>query len=424
MFKWFMCFLIFLSISHEIAGQEVIEKRHNLKSLIDIAINRNYKLRAIRSEQESLNFAADASKKYMNPKLNFEIQRLPATSPYRFDNVDMYMLSISQEIILPSKLDKRYDIAIIKKQKKEQELNYEISKISASLQMLYFGLYGKKKEYELLSKKRDTLKEIIDSAEQLYLNKKGMQSDIFQMRSELKMLDSRMESLRADIYKILAELSAFTDLQLNEGEISFDDVSIEDAEIDEKKALEFARLRPEIKITELEKKMSQIEYEYARSSSLVPDLMVSGGYGYSYHMPDGFYFMFSINLPFFNSRNEDEVKMQQKMYGASSEMLKQMILETESESLYLSKKINSVISAKKYIGEAIDLSKLRFESEKTAYLNGSGLYINMIQALKDLYEAQIEFYRMESELGMLYAELERCCNAPISELKITKEGGK
>jgi outer membrane protein TolC len=378
--------------------------------LLKDALSNNSEIKAIESKIDSQKSKISASGKLMDARFSFEIQRLPAYRPYDFSGVDMYMFSISQEIPFFGKLKLKREIeeAILSKIEAESEkLKLEIA---LKVYNNFYRYYYLVKRGEILDSKIKLLEQLIELAEIRYTTNSMMQADILKMRSEVLMAKNELEMNFVEIKSVKSEINALIGRD-SDSEIGYpaDYIIDTNAVSDPKNLARLIEARPELKVIEREIYESKKRIDLSRSNYNYPDFMISGGYGLSPMMTDGLFFMVSVNLPWFNSKNIDETKMEEAMKREKEAMYLNMFRMAEAEVSSLYSKLSKLSSVIKNIESIMDLAQKRLELEKSQYEKGMGYLLNLIDALNDLYNKRLEYYEMKMEYSMIYTDLLRCC---------------
>jgi len=378
--------------------------------LLREALSNNSEIKAIESKIDSQKSKISASGKLMDTRFSFEIQRLPAYRPYDFSGVDMYMFSISQEIPFFGKLKLKREVeeAILSKIEAESEkLKLEIA---LKVYNNFYRYYYLVKRGEILDSKIKLLEQLIELAEIRYTTNSMMQADILKMRSEVLMARNELEMNFAEIKSVKSEINALIGRD-SDSEIGYpaDYIIDTNAVSDPKNLARLIEARPELKVIEREIYESKKRIDLSRSNYNYPDFMISGGYGLSPMMTDGLFFMFSVNLPWFNSKNIDETKMEEAMKREKEAMYLNEFKMAGAEVSSLYSKLSKLSSVIKNIESIMDLAQKRLELEKSQYEKGMGYLLNLIDALNDLYNKRLEYYEMKMEYSMIYTDLLRCC---------------
>jgi len=378
--------------------------------LLRDALSNNSEIKAIESKIDSQKSKISASGKLMDARFSFEIQRLPAYRPYDFSGVDMYMFSISQEIPFFGKLKLKREIeeAILSKIEAESEkLKLEIA---LKVYNNFYRYYYLVKRGEILDSKIKLLEQLIELAEIRYTTNSMMQADILKMRSEVLMARNELEMNFVEIKSVKSEINALIGRD-SDSEIGYPADYIIDTNVvsDPKNLARLIEARPELKVIEREIYESKKRIDLSRSNYNYPDFMISGGYGLSPMMTDGLFFMVSVNLPWFNSKNIDETKMEEAMKREKEAMYLNEFKMAGAEVSSLYSKLSKLSSVIKNIESIMDLAQKRLELEKSQYEKGMGYLLNLIDALNDLYNKRLEYYEMKMEYSMIYTDLLRCC---------------
>jgi len=378
--------------------------------LLREALSNNSEIKAIESKIDSQKSKISASGKLMDTRFSFEIQRLPAYRPYDFSGVDMYMFSISQEIPFFGKLKLKREIEEANLSKIEAESEKLKLEIALKVYNNFYRYYYLVKRGEILDSKIKLLEQLIELAEIRYTTNSMMQADILKMRSEVLMARNELEMNFAEIKSVKSEINALIGRD-SDSEIGYpaDYIIDTNAVSDPKNLARLIEARPELKVIEREIYESKKRIDLSRSNYNYPDFMISGGYGLSPMMTDGLFFMVSVNLPWFNSKNIDETKMEEAMKREKEAMYLNEFKMAGAEVSSLYSKLSKLSSVIKNIESIMDLAQKRLELEKSQYEKGMGYLLNLIDALNDLYNKRLEYYEMKMEYSMIYTDLLRCC---------------
>ncbi len=415
--------IFFLLISFYIDAEEIPpqEKTITPDELFVRAKKNNPMLNALSYRQAASEYSKESAKSLMEPKLKFEIQRLPVTRPYDFMGTDMYMFAIEQEIILPQKLNARtkieeYEQKRIKLVLDKTELDLEL-RIFTLFYKYHYNFYKKK----ILNEELKYLKQLRDIIAGKYIASQLMQTDVFKNDYEILMVENELINLHNEYVNIRSEINYLLGKDGEEELPPPSDYEIERPETDKRAVKTLITLRPEVKIVEMELKKKDAIKKFRNISMYMPDLMVAGGYQLSPMMQDGLYFMVSISIPWFNKKNEYEYKMEEKMYLENEEMYRDQINMSAQEIYSLITRLNGLYDIIRNLEKMIKIQEHTLSNELSMYEKNQTTYINLIDTLRELFGAKKEYLEVKSEYIMTYIDLLRCCGLSLKSSFIKKE---
>ncbi len=386
-------------------------------------LKNNNTLKAMRHKINSLKYFRESENRFVDPVLKFEVQRLPATRPYQIDNVDMYMFVVEQEIILPQKVKARVDIEELELKKTEQLYNQIEIELGLKIYTLFYKYFYAYKCDEIFKKELALLNKIREIALKRSLVSGIATAEILKIESEIMMVENKIEGNNSELSAIKNEIKYLLGRSTEEDLLPPSDFEIikVDSVIDEKEIESLIKRRPELAVKSLEVKKMEAMKKYKDYLTYIPDFAIGGGYQLSPHMTDGLFFMISLNIPWFNKKNdyeklvtEEMIREEALMYEDKLNMNKTDVYSQIRRLRSYQNMISNQLKVIKNIEQSLDI-------ELSMYEKGLAPYINIIVLIQDLYKTQLEFFKMKSEYAILLSDLFRCCGLPIKSSFIKKE---
>ncbi len=178
-----------------------LEGRLALTALVQEALQNNPEIKAAAQRFEAAKAVVPQVQTLPDPKLNLEYRDLTERET---------MYGVTQELPFPGKLKLRGEVAVREAERAEQEYLATQIKIVAALKETYYDLHFVHKSIEIIDKNKDLLKHFEETAKAQYAVGRGAQQDVFRAQAEvsralarLATLESRKQSLHADINRLL-----------------------------------------------------------------------------------------------------------------------------------------------------------------------------------------------------------------------------
>ncbi|WP_447978017.1 TolC family protein [Candidatus Nitrospira bockiana] len=196
-----------LSCLHGPASQRALadEPRLSLQGLIEEVTQRNPDIKAARQRWEAAKAVVPQVRALPDPQLLAGYQRMPMTDPLQGP-----MYGVGQEIPFPGKLRLRGEIA--QRQAEQLEQAYLATRLGviARLKQTYYDLHFVHKSTEVVERNKVLLQQFEKTAKARYSVGQAAQQDVFRAQVEisrvldrLAVLDQQMESLHAEINRLL-----------------------------------------------------------------------------------------------------------------------------------------------------------------------------------------------------------------------------
>jgi outer membrane protein TolC len=385
------------------------------------AIKNNPILKSLKYKIKADKYSVESSKFLMEPRFKFEIQRLPATRPYDFMHTDMYMFGLEQEIILPQKIKSRSMIEYYELEKSTVLYNKAELDMELKIYSLFYKYHFYYNKERVLNEELNLLNQLRDIAKIRYTTSNGMNTDILKIDSEIIMIRNAIADNQYVIQQIVSEINYILSREPQTKINPPADYEIKKPEINPDDIKGLIRLRPEVKIAEIESKKKEEAKRLSKLSNSIPDLMLAGGYQLSPMMSDGLYFMVSLNIPWFSKKNNYEYLMKEEIYNESSEMYIDQLNMTATEIHLSLQRLNTLFEIISNLERIDMIKKQTFLIELSMYEKGQSSYEYLIETLRESFKIKLDYLSMKLEYIMTYSDLLRCCGQSVSSLFIKKE---
>jgi outer membrane protein TolC len=406
--------------SQKIEPAEEIDlgKKLDINQLIELAMQRNPELTALREKASAILAEARADSKLKDLSFSFEMNRLPVKEPWRFDRVDMYMFSLTQEFQTASTLEAKSKVQVKKAAVVYQEYRMARAELVMKLQSAYAEYFVKLKEKGLREIEKQVIQELKEIAIAHYGVGSGTQTDVLQMETEKMMVENRLIELDQEISTLQSSINSIIARDPAAPLPPPMELAVFRQSMDEKKVIDAVyKSRPETSLMQGKINQQNARVTWMQKEARLPEFMVSLGYQYSPMMTDGFYAMLSMSLPWLNPKHSDEIDMARSEVKMAQSEYDSELLKAKDEVWHILLKIRAdQLSIDKFEKELLPVAEQTFSAAKVEYEKSAGNYLNVLEALRRNYTTKIEYFMLVGDLAMQLADLQRSSGVDIDQL--------
>lgn len=346
------------------------------------------------------------------PKFGVEFFQTPLSSfPNPLRNQAEIDYSLEQMIPFPGKRAKFAAPLYVKAEALSKRKTALARDLIFSLKSVYFDLYLIDRKLEVNSESRLLLTQFAGIAGTQYGVGQGKQVDVLRARTELIKLENDSILLGAMREGRVATLNALLNqevaLKVETIPATLPPVCPHSPDDWVKKAL---GARPELLAMQDEVRMQDAMVSAARSE-YYPDFMLKGMYKDMDKMDDAWSLMVNLSLPFsFWSAGRvkqglDESKAASQSMQAELANMKNTIRAevVEAQAVFRA----SETAAARLRQQLLPQAASSFESARAAYQSGSGDFLMLLDGLRTLLDAKLDYYQAVAECLRGYARLEQ-----------------
>jgi cobalt-zinc-cadmium efflux system outer membrane protein len=249
----------------------------SVDSLIDEALRNNTQLKALKDKIKSAEYKSETVGYLPAPAIGLEFSQVPLTDPNPFSNALSQNLSISQMFMPGGKLT-----AMSAAEKKNVSIagsEYDAFKLKliADIKTKYYEIWMIEHHMELRDETRVLLKNLLQSAEQLYTTGKAKYSDVLMIKAELASNNTKTELFQDDLEAAVYEMNTLLGRDPGNTELAVqhnweaDSLKLSRDELFEK----LSNKNPSLKKMKYMIEMNRLEIT-ANNKELIPDIMVQG----------------------------------------------------------------------------------------------------------------------------------------------------
>lgn len=412
-------FLLFWLLSSFLFSQEGTIP---LGELINLALERNPKIKAAEKEVEAYAYRIPQEKSLPDPMIGLSFKNMG------FDKITIgdepmsgIGLSFSQTLPFPGKLRLKGEIAEKEYERKRAIFHSVELSVIKEVKMSYFELFSVQKSIEVLIRQKALLERALSLTETKYAVGTGAQSEILKAQVEISKIEEMlipmnemMKSLKARINLLLdfppdKPLGIPKDMEVYGLEVSLEEL--------QKLASENS---PLVKEADLMIKESSKMIEMSKKE-FYPDIKVEGGWDFKGPLRDMYEVMVGVEIPLYYKtkqakRLEESLALMESSRNTLATMkndVSLMIVEN-----YIKAKISENL-IKLYRKKIIPQASLAVESSLANYEVNKIDFLALLTDINTLFSYEMVYYKELSQLWSSIAQIEE-----FSATEIVKWGGK
>lgn len=387
----------------------------DLKALIEMLLADNPQLRSMKFDQQSAESAVRTAGALPDPVLGFNLVNLPVNS-FSFDQEPMTgkQITLMQQFPFPGKLGIKEDIARKETAIREDKLQEMQNQLIKQLKSVYYDLFYVDHAIETVGKNKVIIKRLISVAENKYSVGKGLQQDVLRAQLELTNMIDQEISLRQKRLTLAGKLNALINKQADQPVGSIPEPGIQPVSYTLQQLKEQANnhsplLRAWLAVIgQSDRKVALAQKQVYPDFSLgfaytQRDRISNGSRGYDFVSA-----MFSVNLPIFYKRKQNQEVQQMQLARNSAEEGYQntlnMVYQKLQDAYTGLQKDKQLIDL--YKNGAIPQAQQSFKATMSAYQYGEVDFLSLLNSQLSLFHIQLAFYHALSEYNQNIADLE------------------
>lgn len=390
-----------------------------IQDAIKIAFKKNPELKSLQLEVNALEFAAFQSGLLPNPELGVDAENIFGTNNFSAFKQGETTVSISQNILLAGKLNKRQkvsslttDLASWDYESKRLEILTEVRRIFTRALIIQKEIIQNKELLKISKEFVDNLKRRVEAG-------KISTAEVSRADIIVNLIEIDLENSNLDYLSQLNKLKSI----LGDNSLKINNLAGAPFSISElpnySELLSLVAQHPSLKRfdKEFEKQKAVIELEEANG---IPDLTLSAGFRrFNETKDNAFVLGASIPLPLFN-KNQGTIEEAKIRYDKVETEFLQIRNNLLSEFNILFQQLKNTFSAiKKLKEETIPSAKNAFQIIKEGNLLGKFTILDVLDSERTLFELQNQYLKRLGELNINIIELEG-----LTGSEINKEGIK
>ncbi len=412
-------FLLFCFFSSFLFSQEGTIP---LQELINLALERNPKIKAAEKEVEAYAYRIPQEKSLPDPMIGLSFKNMG------FDKITIgeepmsgIGLSFSQTLPFPGKLRLKGEIAEKEYERKKAIFHSVELSVIKEVKVAYFELFLVQKSIEVLIRQKALLEKALSLTETKYAVGTGVQSEILKAQVEISKIEEMLIPMNEMIKSIKARINLLLyfppDKPLGipkDMEVYGLEVSLEELQ---KLASENSPLVKEadLMIRESSKMIEMSKKEF------YPDIKVEGGWDFKGHLRDMYEVMVGVEIPLYYKtkqakRLEESLALMESSRNTLATMkndVSLMIVEN-----YIKAKTSENL-IKLYRKKIIPQASLAVESSLANYQVNKIDFLALLTDITTLFSYEMVYYKELSQLWSSIAQIEE-----FSAKEIVRWGGK
>lgn len=390
------------------ASEAGLENAFTLPQAVGLALARNPGLRSARERVGAARERITREGSLDEPWVNLEAGPVPwsGVGPGRSES----MYGLRQMVPFPGKLGLRADAAASMALARLEESLEKGNAVAAAVETAFFELVQARRELEVHREHEQILEDVLRVAEAHYRAGRVMQADVLKAQAALVMVHNEVVFVEQRIGVARLQLNVL--MGREPGAPLGDPVAIDvravpvTAEEAETRAL---AARPELRASRHMLEGAEQERDLAKREAWLPDFEVGVDY---VRMPmeesDGWRAMVAFSLPWFGAGRHAAVREAGREVEARRAGLRADELETARmarDAFLAVRATRDSLTLQK--GELLPLARQALEALRTNYENNAASFLDLLDAINTLLEAQIGAQKAEADYEKAVTELKR-----------------
>ena len=421
--KWILAFAIaclIMMTGTDLKAQDTT--RVYLQDLVNQLIANNPQLQSMKFDQKSAEAAIPAAGALPDPVLGLNLMNLPVNS-FSMDQEPMTgkQITLMQHFPFPGKLDIKQDIARKEAAVRQEKRNEMQNQLIRQLKTVYYDLFYVDQAIETVRKSKDVIRQLISVAETKYGVGKGLQQDVLRAQLELSNLMDKEISLRQKRLTLASKLNTLINQPPEQPVGMIPEPVLQPVVYTLQQFKEQADAHSPL-LSAWQTVIDQSDRKVALAQKqLYPDFSVglaytqrdrlaNGGKGYDFVSA-----MFSVNLPIYYKRKQNQQIQEMKLRRSSVEERYQNVRNSVYQNLqdtYTALQKNEQL-VDLYKNGAIPQAQQSFKSAMSAYQNDKVDFLSLLNSELSLFHMQLTYYRALSDYNQNIADLEAATGSSV-----------
>jgi outer membrane protein TolC len=385
------------------------EKPVRLESLLDQALERNPKIKAMEGEVQAYSLKIPQERTLPNPMLGFNLRNMGLSRWMIGEDIMSGLgFTFSQAIPFPGKLSLRGQVAAKAYERKAESLNAVKLSVLKEIKLAYFELFYDYKAIDILTRQRSLLEKALSLTEAKYAVGKGVQSDILKAQVEISKIDEMIIPMKQMIPLLKARINTLLDFPPDQELGIPEDQNVPGLE---KSLQELQKLAsensPMVREAGLMIQESSKMVEMSRKD-FYPDFVVQGGYDFRGKLTPMYEIMVGVEIPlYFKTKQANRLKESQALLESSRSNFTSASNELSfmvTESYIKAKASENLVSL--YRERIIPQASLAVESSLANYQVDKIDFLSLLADITNLFSYEAVYYKEASQIWSSIAELE------------------
>lgn len=416
-----LCIIAIFFISVPLRAQTV-EHTPTLQDLIRVALSNNPSLKAAHNQVEALQSLVEQSSALPDPVLSLNLLNLPVNT-FRLNQEPMTgkQVSVMQSIPFPGKIALKKDIARSGVRSAEEQRNEMEIQLVKNIKLNYYEYYYVCRALQTVDKNKGILNQFITIAETRYSVGKGLQQDVLKAQVSLsKLMDRELvlkdkkAGLQAKINEMVGQSSKIEIGRPVLKEIHFlkaDTTSIYNNAVQNRPLVKAWKTM----ISQSDQKVSLAKRDFYPDFKIgvaytQRDVLSNGAGGVDYLSG-----LFSVNIPLFFHRKQEQKYQQIRMQGQSIREQYQDVLnkiQSGIEQIISSLDKNEQL-VHLYDTGIIPQAEQSLESAMSAYQNDKVDFLTLLNSQMSLFDFELNEIRARTDYRKDLAQLDALQGKPL-----------
>jgi len=396
-------------------AERQLSEQATLRRILRIALSRSPELAEARDRVRAQRELAPAASRLPDPEFEYQLWAAPLDRPYALDDAEMHMFGIRQSFPAPGTLGARSEAASAQADVASQSRRAREQELIARVRRAYAEYYRADREYRIYLEHTALAQQALDMTRAAYQGGRGAQQDVLRAAVALSRLHNDVARIDAERHTTRGLLNTLMarPTQARLGPPAPIEPAKVQLHVDE--LMREVEHRPEIAAAESAIRARSSEVDAARAAGIWPSFMVGVQYMY---MPmvqaHNYGVMFSMSLPWFNSRYGEEVRAAEAQVSAERNALSNVRYAARYELFEATERLKAARESLTIIERDLaPQAQQSFEAAQAAYRGGQSDSLALFDALRSLLDVRIEQERALVRVEIALADVERALGRPI-----------
>lgn len=398
------------------AAERHLGKEVTLGEVLRVALSRNPELAEARERARAQRELVPAASRRPDPEFEYQLWAAPLDRPYALNDAEMHMFGIRQSFPAPGTLGAKSEAVAAQADVAAQTQRAREQDLVARVRRAYAEYYRADREYRIHLEHVALAQQVLDMTRAAYQGGRGTQQDVLRAAVAMSRLHNDVAKIDADRRTVSALLNTLMARPMSAplGPPAPIEASQVQARVDE--LMRVAGRRPEIAAAESAIRARESEADGARAAAKWPSFMLGAQYMYMpmVAQPHNYGVMFSMSLPWFNSRYGEEVRAAEAQVAAERSALSSARNSAQYELFEATQRLKAARESLAIIERDLGpQARQSFESAQAAYRGGQSDSLALFDALSSLLDVRLERERALVRVETALADVERAFGGPL-----------